>query len=167
MLHGFRIASPVGELLVAVDDRGVLRRLEFGDGRGAGRLTAELGDALASEPPAAGAKVARQLDEYFAGARRDFEIEVEPAGTEVQRQVWAALREIRFGETESYGHLAARIGNPAAVRAVGRANGDNPIAIVIPCHRVIGADGSLTGYGGGMERKRLLLDLERPQLGLF
>jgi methylated-DNA-[protein]-cysteine S-methyltransferase len=99
----------------------------------------------------------RQLDEYFAGKRRDFDLPLAPSGTPFQRRVWRGLTEIGFGETLSYGQLAKRIKNPKASRAVGLANGANPIAIVVPCHRVIGADGSLTGYGGGLERKRWLL----------
>jgi methylated-DNA-[protein]-cysteine S-methyltransferase len=103
----------------------------------------------------------RQLEEYFAGERREFFLPLEPAGTDFQQPVWQALRTIPYGETISYGELASRIGNPRAVRAVGLANGRNPLSIVVPCHRVIGADGSLTGYGGGLERKRFLLALER------
>jgi methylated-DNA-[protein]-cysteine S-methyltransferase len=103
----------------------------------------------------------RQLEEYFAGERREFSLTLEPAGTDFQRRVWQALRGIPYGATMSYGELARRIGNPRAVRAVGLANGANPISIIVPCHRVIGADGSLTGYGGGLERKRFLLALER------
>ncbi|MBO0838982.1 MAG: methylated-DNA--[protein]-cysteine S-methyltransferase, partial [Actinobacteria bacterium] len=101
-----------------------------------------------------------QLDAYFAGELTEFSLPLAPAGTQFQRQVWAALQQIPYGQTWSYGQLAEKIGNPAAVRAVGLANGRNPIAVVIPCHRVIGADGSLTGYGGGLDRKRFLLDLE-------
>jgi methylated-DNA-[protein]-cysteine S-methyltransferase len=104
-----------------------------------------------------------QLEEYFAGERRDFDIPLQPAGTPFQQRVWAALCEIPYGETWSYLQLATRVGNPKACRAVGLANGRNPIAVVVPCHRVIGATGSLTGYGGGIDRKRLLLDLERPE----
>jgi methylated-DNA-[protein]-cysteine S-methyltransferase len=106
-----------------------------------------------------------QLGDYFAGRRRDFDLPLAPSGTEFQRRVWAALREIPYGETGSYLELATRIGNPKSCRAVGLANGRNPIAVIVPCHRVIGADGSLTGYGGGMERKRVLLDLERTAVG--
>jgi methylated-DNA-[protein]-cysteine S-methyltransferase len=102
----------------------------------------------------------RQLEEYFAGGRRDFSLTLAPAGTDFQQRVWSALRAIPYGETISYGELARRIGNPRAVRAVGLANGRNPISIIVPCHRVIGADGTLTGYGGGLERKRFLLALE-------
>lgn len=103
----------------------------------------------------------QQLEEYFAGERREFSIATEAEGTDFQRSVWQALRKIPFGESISYGELARRIGNPRAVRAVGLANGRNPISIIVPCHRVIGADGSLTGYGGGLERKRFLLALEK------
>jgi methylated-DNA-[protein]-cysteine S-methyltransferase len=103
---------------------------------------------------------ADQLAAYFAGRLTEFSLPLAPAGTPFQRRVWAGLQEIPYGDTWSYGQLAGKVGNPAAVRAVGLANGRNPIAVVIPCHRVIGADGSLTGYGGGLDRKRFLLDLE-------
>lgn len=102
-------------------------------------------------------ETARQLNEYFAGERRDFDLPLHPHGTDFQQQVWRALREIPYGRTWSYGELAQHIGKPSASRAVGLANGRNPISIVIPCHRVIGANGSMTGYGGGIERKRWLL----------
>jgi methylated-DNA-[protein]-cysteine S-methyltransferase len=102
-----------------------------------------------------------QLAGYFAGRRTSFDLPLAPAGTEFQRQVWAGLLAIPYGQTISYRELAERIGRPAASRAVGLANGKNPIAIVVPCHRVIGANGSLTGYGGGLDRKRFLLALER------
>ncbi len=108
-----------------------------------------------------------QLDEYFAGSRTQFDLELAPRGTAFQRSVWRALVEIPFGETRHYGGIAKRIGQPTASRAVGAANGQNPIAIIIPCHRVIGADGSLTGFGGGIERKKYLLQLEASQQGLF
>ena len=116
-------------------------------------------DAVRDEAPLRDAR--RQLEEYFAGERREFSLALDAAGTGFQRRVWEALRGIPFGATMSYGGLARRIGNPRAVRAVGLANGRNPISIVVPCHRVIGADGSLTGYGGGLERKRFLLALEK------
>ena len=101
-----------------------------------------------------------QLEAFFAGERREFALALAPAGTVFQLGVWAALRAIPYGTTISYGELARRIGNPRAVRAVGLANGRNPLSIIVPCHRVIGADGTLTGYGGGLERKRFLLALE-------
>ncbi len=110
--------------------------------------------------PEAFLEVRTQLGEYFAGERRSFDLPLEPAGSPFQRQVWRALREIGYGEALSYGELARRIGRPNAPRAVGAANGANPLSVVIPCHRLVGADGTLTGYGGGIERKRLLLDLE-------
>lgn len=106
------------------------------------------------------AAAAEQLDEYFAGDRRAFDLALQPAGTPFQLAVWAQLRTIPYGETWSYRRLAEAVGSPGASRAVGLANGRNPLAIIVPCHRVIGADGSLTGYAGGMVRKRLLLDLE-------
>jgi methylated-DNA-[protein]-cysteine S-methyltransferase len=106
------------------------------------------------------ADVRRQLDEYFGGDRTTFDVPLAAAGTPFQRAVWRGLRGIPYGETMSYGELARRIGRPSAVRAVGLANGRNPISVIVPCHRVIGADGTLTGYGGGIERKRLLLELE-------
>jgi methylated-DNA-[protein]-cysteine S-methyltransferase len=106
------------------------------------------------------APVVAQLNSYFAGELTDFDLPMEMVGTDFQRRVWAALCDIPFGETISYGELARRVGNPKASRAVGLANGRNPIAIVVPCHRVIGADGSLTGYGGGLDRKVWLLEHE-------
>lgn len=104
---------------------------------------------------------ARQLDAYFAGDRTRFDLDLTLAGTPFQQRVWAALREIPYGETVSYGELAVSLGQPNASRAVGLANGRNPIGIIVPCHRVIGANGSMTGYGGGLDRKRWLLSFER------
>lgn len=107
--------------------------------------------------------VVEQLDAYFTGERTDFDLELGLAGSEFQRRVWQALLTIPYGETRSYGQIAEQIGATGSARAVGLANGRNPIAIVVPCHRVIGASGSLTGYGGGLDRKRSLLELERRQ----
>ena len=145
--------SPIGRLLLVGDDEG-LRRLHLDE--------AEPWERPADwrEDPGRFGELRRQLDEYFAGRRRRFEARLAPRGTEFQQAVWTALRDIPFGRTESYGGLAARIGRPKAVRAVGAANGANPIAIVIPCHRVIGGDGRLVGYGGGLARKEFLLRLE-------
>jgi methylated-DNA-[protein]-cysteine S-methyltransferase len=109
----------------------------------------------------------RELDAFFAGALTAFTVPVGPAGTPFQERVWSALRTIPYGATRSYGQIAAQIGAREAVRAVGAANGANPIAIIIPCHRVIGANGSLTGFGGGLDRKRFLLELERGELALL
>ena len=108
-----------------------------------------------------------QLREYFDAARQRFDVELALAGNPFELRVWGALREIPYGATASYGAIARQIGSPAAARAVGLANGRNPIAVIVPCHRVIGADGGLTGYGGGLERKRLLLDLEAGKLTLL
>lgn len=112
-------------------------------------------------------KTARQLDEYFAGTRNRFDLELEFVGSEFQKKVWAALLTIPFGETRTYSQIAAQIGHPAAVRAVGAANGRNPISIVAPCHRVIGASGKLTGFAGGLETKERLLMLEGGQWSTF
>lgn len=102
-----------------------------------------------------------QLDAYFAGELQEFDLSLELTGTAFQRRVWEALRTIPYGKTRSYGEIAAQIGSPTAFRAVGLANGHNPISVIVPCHRVIGANGSLTGFGGGIERKRTLLALEK------
>lgn len=155
------LESPVGPLLLAGDDRGV-RFLLFGQGR---RPVAPEPDwipdtNLLKEPAA-------QLAAYFRGKLRRFEMSLAPEGTPFQRGVWSALEQIPYGETISYGELAQRLGNPKAVRAVGLANGANPIAIVIPCHRVIGSNGSLVGYGGGLPMKQALLALERGQRSLL
>ena len=150
------VESPIGRLLLA-GEGGTLSLLHMQDGPRARRRAIP---AAWTQNDAAFANARRQLGEYFAGARRRFDLPLEPAGTEFELTVWAALQEVPYGETVSYGELAARIGHADAARAVGVANARNPIAVIIPCHRVIGADGSLTGYGGGLERKRLLLDLE-------
>jgi methylated-DNA-[protein]-cysteine S-methyltransferase len=159
-----RIDSPIGELLL-VGDGDALRGLYMQDGRKPKRIAP---DWKASAAPFADVKT--QLEEYFAGARTSFDVSLAAEGAPFEREVWHALEEIPYGETVSYGEIARRVGQPTAARAVGTANGRNPIAVIVPCHRVIGADGSLTGYGGGLERKRLLLDLEArtrtPQLSL-
>jgi methylated-DNA-[protein]-cysteine S-methyltransferase len=149
--------SPIGELLL-VGDGERLSGLYMQEGRKPKRIATDWGKSAA--PFAA---VKRQLEEYFAGERTTFEVKLAPEGAPFERQVWHALEAIPYGETVSYGEIARRVGQPTAARAVGTANGRNPIAVIVPCHRVIGADGSLTGYGGGLERKRLLLELERGQ----
>jgi methylated-DNA-[protein]-cysteine S-methyltransferase len=149
------VDSPVGPLhLVATD--GVLSGLHL-DGQRHRPDPATFGPR--DDGPFA--EVRRQLEAYFAGERTDFDLPLHLEGTDFQRRVWAALREVPYGTTWTYGQLAAHLGAPGASRAVGLANGRNPVAIVVPCHRVVGADGTLTGYGGGLERKQLLLDLER------
>jgi methylated-DNA-[protein]-cysteine S-methyltransferase len=151
------IESPIGELLL-VGDGGTLHGLYMQDGRKPMKIAP--GWAPATAPFA---DVKTQLEEYFAGARTSFDVPLAAEGAPFEREVWHALEEIPYGETVSYGEIARRVGQPTAARAVGTANGRNPIAVIVPCHRVIGADGSLTGYGGGLERKRLLLELERGQ----
>ena len=120
---------------------------------------------LVTPPDGVLATAAAQLDEYFAGTRVAFDVPLALHGTPFQQQVWKGLPAIPYGETRSYGQLAAAVGSPGASRAVGLANGRNPVSIIVPCHRVIGADGSLTGYGGGLENKQLLLDHERRTAG--
>ena len=149
------VASPVGPLLIAADDHG-LRAIEFPDNRHPVRRDPDWHDGDSAVLQRAEA----QLAEYFAGARRHFDLPLSPRGTPFQLRTWQALRDIGFGETISYAELARRIDQPAAVRAVGAANGRNPLPIVVPCHRVIGTDGSLTGFGGGLPTKRFLLRLE-------
>lgn len=150
-------------------EKTVVLRKELGPMRFVAR-----GDALVSlwfvDAPEAGERDAlidraiEEVDEYFAGKRTEFSIPLAPEGTPFQHDVWNALKKIPFGETRSYMDVARTIGKPKAVRAVGAANGRNPLGIIVPCHRVIGADGSLTGYAGGMERKKFLLDLERHRV---
>jgi methylated-DNA-[protein]-cysteine S-methyltransferase len=148
------IDSPIGRLLLYGTSRGLsgifMTRQRHFDGK---QKDWKRDDARWSS-------VARQLREYFDGKRRDFDIPLDVEGTEFQMKVWNALCKIPFGRTASYADIARQIGNPKAMRAVGMANGRNPVSIVVPCHRVIGADGSLTGYGGGLDRKKVLLDLE-------
>ena len=158
------IDSPVGPLLLTSNGSAVTRLL----------FDVPPDPTWSTDPDPVLEEAVRQLEEYFAGERRDFDLPLEPAGTPFQLTVWAALRDIPYAATINYGQLAGRVGNPNASRAVGLANGRNPISIVVPCHRVIGANGSLTGYGGGLDRKRILLELERrtagdqePQLSLL
>ena len=147
--------SPVGPLLLAADDDR-LRLVEFH----APRHPMPRGEDWREGDNNVLAATRMQLDEYFAGMRRGFDLPLAPRGTEFQRAVWWMLAEIPYGETISYAQLATRVGKPSAMRAVGAANGRNPLPIVLPCHRVIGADGSLTGFGGGLPTKQFLLTLE-------
>ncbi|MPY94637.1 MAG: methylated-DNA--[protein]-cysteine S-methyltransferase [Acidimicrobiia bacterium] len=148
------VASPIGPLLLTAGPGGLTGLYVAGE-----RLAPEP-DASWREDRASCAEVIEQLEAYFAGEQAAFDLTVDPKGTPFQLEVWAGLRAIPYGETISYAELARRVGRPAASRAVGAANGRNPISIVLPCHRVIGANGSLTGYGWGLDRKRYLLDLE-------
>jgi len=146
--------TPIGRLLLAGDDE-ALRFIGFPEG--SQRRDPDPGWIFNEQPFS---EVRRQLSEYFAGERQDFDLPLAPGGTEFQRQVLDELRRIPYGTTRTYGEIAARIGRPRAVRAVGAANGWNPIPIIIPCHRVIGASGDLTGFGGGLPVKEALLRLE-------
>ncbi len=154
------IDSPLGELLAVRNDDG-LAGLYLPTGKRPQRPDPGwVRDDTAFED------VRTQLAEYFAGDRQAFDLPLAASGTAFQQQVWTALREISYGQTTSYGKIAASIGLPDAARAVGVANGQNPLPIIVPCHRVIGADGSLTGYGGGLAAKRWLLDHEAKHAGL-
>jgi methylated-DNA-[protein]-cysteine S-methyltransferase len=156
-----RFESPVGPLLLAGDAK-ALRRVSFESSKRSATPRPEW-----KQNRAAFAEVIRQLQAYFRGELKVFDLPLGMEGTDFQLSVWNALREIPYGETISYAQLAERIGNPKAVRAVGLANGSNPIPIIVPCHRVIGSDGSLTGFGGGLSTKRKLLELENRQLSLL
>lgn len=149
------IDSPVGPLTLA-GDGSTLLHLRMSD-------QSHEPDRSGWEPGGDGIfeDVTEQLEAYFAGSLRAFDIDLDLVGTEFQRRVWAALRTIPYGETRSYGQIAEQIGSPGASRAVGLANGRNPIGIIVPCHRVIGSTGGLTGYGGGIDRKKTLLNLEK------
>src|SRR5277367_4084024 len=156
-----RMESPVGNLLLVGDEAG-LRSVNFAGSKRAAEVLPEW-----REDGGALSEVVRQLSAYFAGELREFKLELAPAGTEFQLRVWQELRRIPYGETITYGELARRVGNIKASRAVGLANGCNPIAIIVPCHRVIGSDGSLTGFGGGLRNKEILLELEGGQKRLL
>ena len=153
--------SPLGPLLLVVDAVG-LRRVSFENRKRRAPLQPDW-----KEDKVPFAEVIRQLQAYFRGELKDFDLPLALEGTDFQLQVWRGLRTIPYGETISYGQLAERIGNPKAVRAVGLANGCNPIPIIVPCHRVIGSDGSLTGFGGGFPNKKKLLALESRQMSLL
>jgi len=150
--------SPIGPLIAVVDRGGRLVRVWFGDG------WSGLGLEAAARDAGRCAQATGQLGEYFARRRRTFDLPIAPAGSDFQQAVWREVLRIPYGETRSYGEIAARVGGAAVARAVGLANGANPIPIVIPCHRVVGADGSLVGYGGGLPAKAALLRLEGAPL---
>ncbi|HEY83051.1 MAG TPA: methylated-DNA--[protein]-cysteine S-methyltransferase [Dehalococcoidia bacterium] len=151
--------SPLGTYVLASSERGVV--CVATEGRFERRLARwEKEDILVQDGDGHNLEAASQLDAYFAGKLHQFSVPLDLRGTIFQRQVWEFLQEIPYGETRSYGQIARALGHPAASRAVGRAIGTNPVSIIVPCHRVIGAGGELVGYGGGLERKRALLDLE-------
>ena len=165
------VDSPVGPILLGADGSGRLTSLRFGPMTGTGTGAEPESGAGAGAGAGAGSGTARaaagvldlaavQLGEYFDGRRREFDLPLSLAGTPFQLAVWHALLRVGFGTTVSYGRVAEEVGRPGAARAVGHANARNPVAVIVPCHRVVGAGGSLTGYGGGLEAKGLLLDLE-------
>jgi methylated-DNA-[protein]-cysteine S-methyltransferase len=151
-----RLESPIGTVEVRVNEGGAVVSVAFVDEPGPG----------AGETGPDCARAVRQLEEYFQNERRRFQLELEPEGTEFEYRVWSAVQRIPFGATDTYGEIARRLGEPEAARAVGHANARNPIAIIVPCHRVIGSDGDLTGYAGGLDRKKWLLDMESGQARL-
>ena len=162
IVHTARIETPIGTMRLASTERGLAYvELPHASGRGLdGWLRRCLPGAPVEEGFAPNRAAARQLLEYLEGKRTEFDLPLDPRGTAFQCRVWTALAALPYGETSSYADIARSIGRPKAVRAIGLANGANPVAIVVPCHRVIGADGSLAGYGAGVERKRWLLKLE-------
>ena len=150
------IASPVGALTLIARDAGLSAVLWENDDPKRVRV----GELVAAPAHPVLIQAERELGEYFAGARKSFDVPLDAKGTAFQKKAWAALLTIPYGETRSYGALAQQLGNPKASRAVGAANGRNPISIIVPCHRAVGADGALTGFAGGLEAKRYLLALE-------
>jgi methylated-DNA-[protein]-cysteine S-methyltransferase len=159
-----RMETPIGEMLIVSDQEGNVRAIDWTEHEARMHRSLRLHygkDGFTLEPARGPAKVMQAIESYFAGDLTAIDaLPVKTGGTPFQREVWSALRKIACGDTVSYGELARQIGRPAAVRAVGLANGSNPIGVIVPCHRVIGANGSLTGYGGGIERKRWLLEHE-------
>lgn len=147
----FFYESPVGRLTILIEDS-IIRGIVFGH---------HVADGKYNEDPVLGLRIFDEFDSYFSGKTKGFTLKYRPSGTDFQKQVWRELLRIPYGETITYSELAARIGKPSAVRAVATACGSNPIPILIPCHRVIGKDGSLTGYAGGLDNKKFLLDLEK------
>jgi len=159
ILYHRELDSPVGPLRVVTDARSLLE-VSF---QGRGSITVSSTDT--GEEPEVLKQAIRQLEAYFDGKRRDFDLPLGPSGTDFQQRVWKELLGISYGATISYAVLAKRLGDPKCIRAAASANGRNPIAIIIPCHRVVGSNGDLVGYGGGLPRKKLLLDLEARQAG--
>lgn len=156
--------SPLGPLELVASDDGLLAVLWPDDPPERVAVPDELVESPKNKVLA---QAAQQLDEYFAGTRKSFDLPLDLRGTEFQVAAWRALADIPYGETATYGEQAASLGRPKAVRAIGAANGRNPLSIVLPCHRVVGADGSLTGFAAGLDAKKFLLDLENPESRLF
>ena len=164
MTRSFKtMPTPVGRLTLVAGDKGLMAILWENDDP----LRVRLGDLVERPDHPVLLQTEQQLGDYFAGRRKIFDVELEFVGTDFQKQVWAALLRIPFGETRTYAQIAHEIGNPKSVRAVGAANGKNPISIIAPCHRVIGSNGSLTGFAGGLAAKRTLLSLESGIADLF
>lgn len=162
MTYYTKVESPIGELLLVSDGKDLIRVSMDKQ-----KYAAEIGDDWVQKKDVPALKLAaEQLKSYFAGLLDHFDLPLAFRGTEFQNKVWQELTKIPFGQTISYGELARRVGSPKASRAVGLANGKNPIAIIVPCHRVIGANGTLTGYGGGLPRKKKLLEMEHQRAGL-
>lgn len=159
-------AAVPGGLGLAVDDAGRVRRIRFQteEGELAREIAGSGTPCVFDDRPSA--RLREQLTAWFAGERTSFELELDPRGTPFQQRVWQALADIPFGATRTYGDIARALGSPGASRAVGQANNRNPLPIVVPCHRVIGASGKLVGFGGGLDAKRVLIDFERGQRGV-
>ncbi|MDE2571513.1 MAG: methylated-DNA--[protein]-cysteine S-methyltransferase [bacterium] len=157
--------SPIGQLTVVADETGAVTQVEFARRDPAQTIAAlERAGACVRSDEGPTREAAAQLEAYFAGTRREFDLPLAPRGTPFQLRVWEELRRVPYGTTTTYGAIAERLGNPTASRAVGHANGQNPIPIIVPCHRVIGSGGALTGFGGGIDVKAALLALESGQL---
>lgn len=160
MIQHLVFDSPLGPLTAVANDAG-LQAVYMTSHKRLPPLET-MGDRVAASTSPVLAATSSQLGEYFSGERKEFSIPLAPIGSDFQHRVWAALREIPYGELRSYGDLAALLGDRSMAQAVGSANGRNPISILVPCHRVVGSDGSLVGYAGGLERKEFLLELENP-----
>jgi methylated-DNA-[protein]-cysteine S-methyltransferase len=158
MFFTYLDGTPVGRLMIAGNEDG-LRHVSFAKSHFSAPVTTPDEDWEPNKKPFK--EAVKQLNAYFSGKLQSFDLPLLPEGTEFQQKVWNALRRVKFGTTASYGSIAAQIGNPAASRAVGMANGRNPISIIVPCHRIIGSNGKLVGYGGGLSHKQTLLRLER------
>ena len=161
-IHFTKIPSPIGKLTLVASPRGLMAIYMEEHTKPAGDRTHWTEETEDLTHPIL-IETKKQLDSYFARTRREFDLPLDLIGTPFQKSAWQALQKIPYGETRSYAQQATLCGNPKAVRAIGTANGRNPISIIVPCHRVIGKDGSLTGYGGGIERKRFLLELENGE----